>query len=196
MKILNSLILVAFAVASFAGIAPKPVSFKVNPSDSKIEWFASKVTGKHNGSISVKSGSLEFDGAKLIAGNFEIDMTSLAVLDLQGEWGTKLLGHLKSDDFFSVEKFNTSTLTVKKAEMASAGLYKITGDLTIKGIMKEVMFDAVINQAAGTATAEIKFDRTNYDIKYGSGKFFPNIGDKAIHDEFTLKVSLAFGKAM
>lgn len=198
MKIFNSLFLAfaLFTVAMSAGNAPKPVAFKINPADSKIEWFASKVTGKHNGSVNVKSGSLEFDGTKLTAGKFEMDMTSIVVSDLKGEWGTKLLGHLKSDDFFSVEKFNSSTLTIKKAELISAGTYKVSAELTIKGISKDIMFDAVVNQEAGTATADIKLDRTDFDIKYNSGKFFPNIGDKAIHDEFNLKVSLAFGKAM
>ncbi len=194
MKFVKLFVMVLLATAVFA--APKPISLKVNTADSKVEWFASKVTGKHNGTVGVKSGTLDFDGEKLKAAKIEIDMTTLAVTDLQGEWGGKLLGHLKSDDFFSVEKFNISTLTVKKADMIAPGKYKIVADLNIKGIVKEVSFDADINQAAGTAMAEIKLNRTDFDIKYGSTKFFPNIGDKAIHDEFTLKVALAFGKAM
>lgn len=194
MKIVKSFVMVMLATAVFA--APKPVSLKVNAAESKVEWFASKVTGKHNGTVGVKSGILDFDGDKLKAAKIEIDMTTLAVSDLQGEWGGKLLGHLKSDDFFSVEKFNTSTLTVKKADQIAPGRYKIVADLNIKGIVKEVSFDAGINQAAGTAAADIKLNRTDFDIKYGSTRFFPNIGDKAIHDEFTLKVALVFGKAM
>lgn len=194
MKFVKLFVIVLLATTVFA--APKPISLKVNAAESKVEWFASKVTGKHNGTVGVKSGTLDFDGEKLKAAKIEIDMTTMAVTDLQGEWGGKLLGHLKSDDFFSVEKFNTSTLIVKKAEVIAPGKYNIVADLTIKGIVKEVIFDANINQAAGTAIAEIKLNRTDFDIKYGSTKFFPNIGDKAIHDEFTLKVALAFGKAL
>jgi len=104
--------------------------------------------------------------------------------------------HLKSDDFFSVEKFNSATLVVKNAALLSAGVYTVTADMTIKGITKEVVFNALVNQSGGTATADIKLDRTDFDIRYGSGKFFPNIGDKMIHDEFNLKVNLAFGKAL
>ncbi|MBP8941205.1 MAG: YceI family protein, partial [Saprospiraceae bacterium] len=75
-------------------------------------------------------------------------------------------------------------------------VYTVTADMTIKGITKEVVFKALVNQSGGTATADIKLDRTDFDIRYGSGKFFPNIGDKMIHDEFNLKVNLAFGKAL
>lgn len=186
--------MVLFATAVFA--APKPVSLKVNTANSKVEWFASKVTGKHNGTVNVKSGNLDFDGDKLVAGKIEMDMTSIVVSDLQGEWGGKLLGHLKSDDFFSVEKNPTSTLVVKSSKITAPGKYNVIADLTIKGITKEITFDADVNQTAGTAVSELKLDRTWWDIKYGSTKFIPNIGDKAIHDEFTLKVALAFGKAM
>lgn len=196
MKFLSSLVFLTFALVSFAYPAPKPISYKINPAESKIEWFASKVTGKHNGTVGIKNGTLDFDGEKLIAGKFEIDMTTLAVTDLQGEWGAKLLGHLKSDDFFSVDKYNSAMLLVKKAELQSPGIYTVTADMTIKGITKEVVFNAQVNQSSGTANADIKLDRTDFDIRYGSGKFFPNIGDKMIHDEFNLKISLAFGKAL
>ena len=157
MKFFSSLLFLTFAFASIANIAPKPIPYKINPTESKVEWFASKVTGKHNGTV---------------GGKFEIDMTTLAITDLQGEWGAKLLGHLKSDDFFSVEKFNSATLVVKNAALLSAGVYTVTADMTIKGITKEVVFNALVNQSGGTATADIKLDRTDFDIRYGSGKFF------------------------
>jgi polyisoprenoid-binding protein YceI len=191
---LSIALVLTWITAAVAG--PKPQVYKVDPAQSKVEWTATKLTGKHNGTVGIKSGSLEFSGDKLTAGKFELDMTTITVSDLQGEWGQKLTGHLKNDDFFSVEKYNTSTLVIKKADLKSSNLYKITADLTIKGITKEIQFDANVQPAAGTATAEIKVDRVNYDIKYRSGKFFPEIGDKLIHDEFTLQVALAFGKAM
>ena len=87
-------------------------------------------------------------------------------------------------------------MTVKKSENKGAGKYFVTADLTIKGIVKEITFDALINPSAGTATADLKVDRTWFDIKYRSGKFFPEIGDKMIKDEFDLKVSLSFGKGL
>lgn len=197
MKYFNTLILVTLVgMAVYAAPAPKPVSFKIDPSTSKVEWVAYKLTGQHAGTVNVKSGTLDFNGDKLIAGKLDIDMTALTVTDIQGEWGTKLLNHLKSDDFFSVEKYPSSSLLVKKAEFKGAGKYTVVADLTIKGIVKEISFDALINQSAGTATADLKVDRTWFDIKYRSGKFFPEVGDKMIKDEFDLKVSLSFGKGL
>jgi len=191
MKLVLSFILtILISVAAIAAPAPKPITFKVDPSSSKVEWVAYKLTGQHTGTVNVKTGTLEFNGEKLVAGKLEIDMTALAVTDIQGEWGTKLLNH------FSVDKFPSAGLTVKKAENKGAGKYLVTADLTIKGIVKEITFDAMINPSAGTATADLKVDRTWFDIKYRSGKFFPEIGDKMIKDEFDLKVSLSFGKGL
>lgn len=197
MKFILTLILASvLGSATHAAPAPKPISFKVDPAASKVEWVAYKLTGQHTGTVNVKAGTLEFNGDKLISGKLDIDMTALAVTDIQGEWGAKLLNHLKGDDFFSIDKFPSSALSVKKSESKGAGKYTVVADLTIKGITKEITFDAFINQAAGTATADLKVDRTWYDIKYRSGKFFPEVGDKMIKDEFDIKVSLAFGKGL
>ena len=196
MKIFLSSLFVALALTGFAAPAPKTISLKVNPSNSKIEWFAKKVTGAHNGTVNVKSGNLDFKGNDLIAGKVEIDMTSITPTDIQGDWALKLAGHLKNDDFFAVDKFTTSVLNLKKAELVSPGNYKVTGDITIKGTTKEITFDAMVNKDSGTATADIKLDRTDFDIKFGSSKFFPEIGNKMVYDEFNLKVNLSFGKAL
>ena len=45
-----------------------------------------------------------------------------------------------------------------------------------------------------TADAKIVVDRTKYDIKFRSTNFFENLGDKAIHNDFTLDVSLVANK--
>lgn len=194
--IFSTLLTFLMATIVMAGNPVKPVTYKVDPASSKIEWTAYKMTGQHNGTLQVKSGSLEFNGNKLTGGKFDIDMNSLAITDIQGAMMERLLGHLKNDDFFSVDKFGTSSLVIKKAEQKSATLYKITADLIIKGISKEITFDAVINQAEGNASASLKVDRTLFDIKYRSGKFFPEIGDKMIKDEFDLKVTLTFAKSV
>ena len=120
-------------------------------------------------------------------------MTSIKVLDLQGGGATKLEGHLKSADFFGVEAHPTATYTITKvAPRGTPGAYKVTGDMAIKGMTKEVRFNAMV--ADGVAKATIVLDRTDYNVKYGSGSFFSNLGDKTIHDEFTLDVSLAYSK--
>ena len=161
----------------------------VNTSQSQIVWKGYKVTGEHTGNIAVKDGKLSFDEGKLVGGSFDIDMTTITCTDLEGEWGQKLVGHLKSDDFFGVEKYPTAKFIITK--VSSRGTpddYKVTGDLTIKGITKEIRFLA--NATENGATAEIKLDRTDFNVRYGSGSFFDNLGDKTIYDEFDLTVNL------
>jgi polyisoprenoid-binding protein YceI len=163
----------------------------VNVAASGIEWKGYKVTGSHAGTMKIKSGSLAFTTDKLTGGSFEIDMASLAVTDIQGKMAENLAGHLKADDFFGTAKFPTAKLMIKKvASRGKVGEYKVTADLTIKGITKEIRFDA--NAAAGMATAAIKIDRTDFDVKYNSGSFFDNLGDKTIYDEFDVNVKLAY----
>ena len=118
-------------------------------------------------------------------------MTSLIVTDLKaGQGKEKLEGHLKADDFFGTDKFETATLVFKKVSVKSPNVYTVNGDLTIKGITKPVSFD--LATTANTASANVKIDRTKYDIKYNSGNFFENLGDKVISDNFDLTVALKF----
>lgn len=187
-----SMMMTAFTLVAIANpIAPKPV--KVDLTKSTIVWDASKVTGSHQGTVNLKSADLKFDGAKLVSGQFEIDMTSITVTDLTGKMKDNLTGHLKSDDFFSVEKFNTSKFVITKAKQVKGKEYEVTGDLTIKGITHPVTFTATVTPDV-SASAKIKVDRTKYDVKYGSGKFFDNLGDKAIYDDFELTVNLVMSK--
>lgn len=161
----------------------------VNVEKSTIAWNGYKVTGEHNGNVQLKSGSLEWEDGKLVGGNFVIDMTTITNNDLEGEWNQKLVGHLKSDDFFGVKTHPTANFTITKAiPYGTDGKYKIVGDLTIKDITKEIKFNADV--AENSATAEIIVDRSNYKVKYGSGSFFDNLGDKTIYDEFELTVNL------
>ncbi|MEX0811387.1 MAG: YceI family protein [Chitinophagales bacterium] len=166
-------------------------NFKVDTKASTLEWIGKKVTGKHNGTIQVKSGNVSFTKGKL-SGNFTIDMTTIENNDLEGEYKTKLENHLKSDDFFSVEKFPTSTFKITKAVDEGNGKYEITGDLTIKGITNPVTFPATISVIDGElrADANITFDRSKWKVKYGSGSFFDDLGDKMIYDDVYLSLSL------
>ena len=166
-------------------------SLPVNVAKSNIVWKAYKVTGSHTGNIELKSGMLDFDGDKLVGGSFEIDMTTITCTDLEGEYNQKLVGHLKSDDFFGVEKFPVAQLEITQViSRGTPGDYKIVGDLTIKGITKEVRFMAKVNP--NQATAAITVDRSEFNVRYGSGSFFENLGDKTIYDEFELEVNLTY----
>jgi polyisoprenoid-binding protein YceI len=163
---------------------------KVDVSKSSVNWNAKKVTGEHSGTVNLKEGALVFKKTKLAGGNFVIDMTSINTTDLSGDGKTSLDGHLKSDDFFGTEKNPTATLVFKKIAVKAAGVYTVTGNLTIKGITSPVSFD--LATTANTAATTLKIDRTKFGIKYGSGSFFDNLGDKAISNEFELKVALVF----
>jgi polyisoprenoid-binding protein YceI len=174
----------------------KPVAYKVDVSKSVINWNAKKVTGEHKGTVNVADGTLMVDGAKISGGSFDIDMTSIKCTDLTDPgYNGKLIGHLKSDDFFSVEKNPKANFKITKVEGAN-GTYNVTGDMTIKGITKPVTFPATVKMENGmvVANAKITLDRTQWDIRYGSKKFFESIGDKAIYDDFTIDLALAAKK--
>ncbi len=188
MKNLKSMALALVVLLSTVSVTAQMK--KIDVSKSKIEWIGKKVTGQHNGTVNFKNGSVTFKKKKINAGSFTVDMTSLTATDLNGEYLAKLNGHLKTDDFFGVEKFPTATLAFKKITAKSANLYTIIADLTIKGITKPVTFDLAVKGNSATTTFNI--DRTKYDIRYGSKSFFDSIGDKAISDEFEVTVSLNF----
>lgn len=172
-------------------------NYIVNAASSAIVWKGYKVTGEHTGTVKIKDGKLSFNNGVLAGGEFTIDMNSITNTDLEGEWAGKLVGHLKSDDFLGVASHPTSKLVITRAiAVDTKGNYKIVGNLTIKGITKEVKFQANVKEANGSvnASGKIVVDRSEYDIRYGSGSFFDGLGDKTIYDEFDLQVSLVAGK--
>ncbi|GMN05667.1 YceI family protein [Croceitalea sp. MTPC5] len=188
----NILSLALALVVGFAATAKTVDDDKkeVKTDASSVTWKAYKVTGSHTGTINLKSGALMFDGDKLTGGEFVVDMTTINTTDLSGKSKSDLDGHLHSDDFFSTASNPTSNLVFTNVKSSSKNSYEVTGDLTIKGITKPVTFDVSVYGSKATAT--LKVDRTNYDVKYGSGSFFDNLGDKTIYDEFDLVVDLEF----
>jgi len=184
--------IVAIVAAAFTGQL-EDGNYSVNLKESKVEWVGKKVTGQHTGTIDIKSGDLIIKDGKLSGGEFIIDMTSLTSTDLSGEYLQKLNGHLKSDDFFGVEKYPEAKFVIKKVKADDKnGSFEVTGDLTIKSTTKPISFKAqLVNSAEGiVAVADIVVDRSVYDVRYGSGSFFDNLGDKTIYDDFTLSVKL------
>jgi polyisoprenoid-binding protein YceI len=178
-------VVVAASVMAFKG---KDGVFKVDAEKSKLTWIGKKVTGSHNGTINIAEGSLTTKSDKVTGGTFTIDMTSIK--DADGN--ERLVGHLKSDDFFSTEKHPKATFVISKVTAGEKDQYTVKGNLTIKGITNEVEFPATVQVVNGqiTAKAKILVDRTKFDIKFRSGNFFENLGDKAIEDNFELNVEL------
>lgn len=188
------LIASAFAAVSvFSNTTPVDETKEINTEKSTVTWKAYKVTGSHYGTVNLTSGSLSFSDGKLNGGNFDVNMTTLTSNDLEGEWKDKLNGHLKSEDFFSVEKHQTSTLVFTSVKPSGKNSFEVTANLTIKGITKPVTFE--ISVYGSKANATLKVDRAQYDIRYGSGSFFDNLGDKTIYDEFDLVVDLEWDSA-
>lgn len=167
----------------------KPMEKEMKVTDSSITWKGKKILGSHNGTINLKEGSITMSGEQITGGKFVIDMTSIVVEDLRGDNKEKLEGHLKSDDFFGVENFPTSTLVIKSGNKTPDGYY-INGDITIKGTTEPISF--LLKMSGNTATASLKIDRTKFNVRYGSGSFFSNLGDNTIYDEFELDVHLTF----
>lgn len=197
MKKATATILPLFALLAISFTTPTggPLNgtVSVDTKNSKLFWKGYKVTGSHTGNIALKSGNLEFKNGVLTGGMFVIDMASITCTDLEGEWNSKLVNHLKSEDFFNTSGFPTAKLTMTKViPYGTGGKYKIVGDLTIKDSTHSVNFIANLSEGTGktTATTKIVVDRTLYNVKYGSGSFFDSLGDKTIYDEFDLEVSL------
>lgn len=189
--------LIGLFALSFTNPVNEITKLNVDTAKSQVNWKGYKVLGSHEGTIVIKDGNLDFDGDQLTGGSFTIDMTTINCTDLEGEYKGKLEGHLKSDDFFGVSNFPTANFTITKvASRGKAGEYKVVGNLTIKGITKEIKFNAVISEKDGQtiATAPIKIDRSEFNVKYGSGSFFDNLGDNTIYDEFDLNVNLVVNK--
>lgn len=194
MKSTNVLVLaVIFALASAFTLPEKEaVTYNVDVQQSEITWKGEKIAGAHEGTIQLRDGSLLLEEGKLVGGNFTIDMNTISNSDLEGEYKGKLEGHLKSDDFFGVEKYPTATLNISNVELKAGNTYQITGDLTIKDKTNQIQFPATVTTQGNRVTAEasITIDRSEYDVRYGSDSFFDNLGDKVIYDDFDLKVSL------
>ncbi|WP_161888765.1 YceI family protein [Pontibacter russatus] len=177
-------------------------AYNVVAEKSEVSWHGKKVTGEHFGNIALQNGELDVVGGQLAGGTLVIDMHSLTNSDLtSAEDNGKLVGHLKSDDFFGVEKYPTATFeitSVTPIDGAAAGQpnYTVEGDLTIKDKTNPVTFPATINVAEDvvTAQADVVVDRAKYDIRYGSNSFFDNLGDKAIDDEFTVSFDVTAQK--
>ena len=172
----NILTLIIIATASLNSWS-QSVEMEINTTESSINWLAKKVTGQHEGNINLISGNLEMTENKISGGSFKVDMTSIVVTDLSGEYKGKLEGHLKSKDFFGIEKFPIATLAIKKAIMKTENHHEVTADMHVEN---------------NEAMAKLSIDRTKYDIRYRSNSFFDNLGDIAINNEFELDIKLKF----
>lgn len=173
--------------------APAAVAtYQVQPQLSSLGWLGKKVGGQHNGTIDLKEGTVLVKGSQITGGTLVVDMNSMKDTDLtDAGYNAKLMGHLKSEDFFGVEKNPTATFVITGVKAlkgdANGNNATVTGNLTIKGKTNPISFPAKVGVKNGVAAASgtATIDRTKYDVKYGS-TLFGAAADKAIDDTFTL----------
>ncbi|MCS7073898.1 MAG: YceI family protein, partial [Bacteroidia bacterium] len=164
-------------------------------STSSVKWIGTKVTGRHNGTFAIQSGTLKIEGSELKGGKIVLDMTKLTVEDLKGDLKGKLEGHLKDKDFFDVTKNPTAEFEITSvvADTSGGATHKITGNLTLRGVTKSVTFPAKVqvDPAAKTvsATANFNINRKDWGISYEGKK------DDLIRDEVNIDLNITASKA-
>jgi polyisoprenoid-binding protein YceI len=191
-------------ISSFTMKVPVETTYMVDTGKSTLHWAGYPLFnfGEHNGTLTLRKGEIKTANGELTGGSFEIDMTSMRNLDMKADdGGNDLVKHLKSDDFFSVEKFPAAYFKIiktKKTENARPGEpnVELTGELTIKDVKNTLTFPAIVSVSGNTvkATAKFKFDRTRWGIRYESGKFFDNVGDAAISDAVGIELNIVATK--
>jgi len=172
-----------------ATITAADATYNIVQDESSLVWTGREVsTSSHYGTINFTSGQFEIADGLISQGEFLVDMTSINVQDMTGGSKERLEGHLRSDDFFSVESFPTAHLYISSSEVISNGKWMVNGFLTIKDISHPVLFE-MVNTEDGW-NANLVFDRSKYNVKFRSGTFFENLGDKLIYDDIELKINL------
>lgn len=174
-------------------------TFMLDKQNSKLQWNAKKVTGQHIGTVDIKSGTVIMNGDQVESGSFQVDMTTIMDLDLKKAlMRNKLINHLKSEDFFAVEKFPVAKFEIIKIVPLDSGnaTHSVSGNLTIKGITHEIRFPAILTKVEDgyKLNAEFAIDRTKWDIRFRSGKFFQKLGDKLIYDDIHFKLDVVVKK--
>ena len=179
---------------------PKPTlslssgDYVMDNDNSSIKWTGRELSTKsHYGSLQMKNGSLTVNTDGTVSGIIKIDMTTIDCEDLQGRSKASLERHLRSDDFFSVESHPIATLTFKSEGGIEAGnKLAFNGDLEIKGISHPISFESELKSVDPKVSAlvDMTFDRSKYNVRFRSGTFFQNLGDKLIYDDIEISVDI------
>ena len=192
---MKKILLFTLSIATIFTFANNPHTdnVRIDAKESSIKWIGSKVTSSHEGNVSVLKGALSINHGTLVGGEIAIDMSSITCTDIESEKKNQyLVDHLNDEDFFNTESFPIAIIQIDKVIKGKGDDYNIAALLTIKGITNPIVFDASFDMVGKsfTANAKIVIDRTKWGIKYGSGSFFENLGDKMILDEISFEVLL------
>jgi len=171
------------------GVATADNIYNIETAQSQITWIGREVsTSSHYGTLDFVSGNFEISNGAIVNGEFIVDMTSINNQDMEGDSKARLEGHLKSDDFFSVESYPTAAISINSSELISDGKWNVSADLSIKGFTHPVNFEMISSEDGWSAN--LVFDRSKYDVRFRSGSFFENLGDKLIYDDIELSINL------
>jgi len=167
-------------------------TFQIDTINSQVKWTGKKIGGEHMGTLGIQSGNITIEAGQIKSGVLTFNMDAITVTDIEDEEDNgNLVKHLKNDDFFSTEKFPTAVLSISDPSKTTdeADLQQITSKLTIKGIEQEVTFPGKIikNEEGFRFHGVVEIDRTLWDIKYKSSTFFPDLGDRVIHDKIPVE---------
>lgn len=168
-------------------------TYVLDASASSMAWAGTKTLIKNytdRGTIKLSAGKTVVSGGAVASGSVTVDMTTIKTLSTgKGSGESMMENHIKSADFFDVQKYPTAVFTLTKLTPHAGDLFAVDGTLTMKGITKPVAFSATVRADGDKLimeASEVRLDRTEWDIRYGSGKFFKELGDKVIDDIFTV----------
>ncbi len=150
----NILLVLAFLFAS--DVDTGKVRIVLDLDRSTLTWRGKKVIGNttHHGTVDLSSGHLELEKGDLAGGEFELDMTSLRNQDLGPRMGSRLINHLKSEDFFDVDNFPKSSIIITKSRKVDEGVFDVFADLSIKNVTKEIISKSVSPMEMPRLTSE------------------------------------------
>ena len=164
----------------------------LNLETSNIRWYGEEITGKqHYGDLKFSSGNIQINNEIVTNGSFIVNMNSLTVEDLSGGGKKRLEGHLRSTAFFGVSDHPQASLSISSLVEIEGNSQILDGQLTIKGVTHPINFSLTLTPE-NNASAILVFDRSKYDVRFRSGSFFDELGDKLILDEIKLEVALDF----
>jgi polyisoprenoid-binding protein YceI len=197
---MKGLFIVILTMISVSIPASAQISYKVNSDQTTFKWTGYYVFsfGEHYGTIRVSKGNIVTTGDQITGGAFEIDMKTLVDHDMkEDDGGIDLTNHLKSSDFFDTDEYPTARFEITKVEKIKDAKdkqpnYDISGILTLKGVSNPLTFPAYVSAEGNdiSAIAKFKFDRTKWNVRYNSGKFFSDVGDGAISDAIGVELTI------
>jgi len=190
---MKHILLTASAIVALISLASLNIpdnTFQVDSGASELKWTGYHIgkSYEHTGFVTIKSGQVLVKDGKIISGEIIINMNSITNSDVKdAKDNTKLINHLKSNDFFDVKNFPEAKVIITGSELIRNGVLKTSGQLTIRGITKPVIFETQVNQNGNilNAAADLRIKRTDFNVMYGW-----KIENAILSEEFRIEVKL------